>query len=235
MAKQKKTKEVNFSVTPYEMAVRFQQKSAEMYAVQIQAYNVAKERLTHHVKHHKEEKPLAVILDLDETVLNNMPLVAKGIQEGFAFTNWGKNWEEWVDSATADTIPGAKSFLEEADCRGVEIFYVSNRLEKDVHPTIANMQKLGLPQVSEDKILLLGERGTKKERRDKIKKDYEVALIIGNSLYDLSSVFINESTEEQIVTVEELADKFGDQFILLPNSAYGDYWVDAELDPWKGR
>lgn len=228
-----KSKTVRDSVVGhYEMAVKFQQRSAEVYALQIQAYNVAKHKLDYHLANRKEnDKKPAVVIDLDETVLNNMPFVAQGIEEKFDYTEWGTEWDKWVDAACADLIPGSKDFLQYADKKGAEIFYVSNRLTKEFDATVENLKNTGLPQVIDDHVLLWGEFGTKKDRRDSIKKDHELVLIIGNSLYDLSSVFINEDTEEQVKTVEQYAENFGDRFILLPNSSYGDYWVDASLDP----
>lgn len=222
------------AVKPYEMAVRYQQNSAEVHALQVQAYNVAKERLDDYLKNKQGGKKPAVVLDLDETVLDNMPLAAKGITEGFDYTEWGEDWQNWVDAASANLIPGAKDFLNHANERGVKIFYISNRLAKNQKPTIENMKKLGLPQVSKDNVMLWGESGTKKERRRKIRKHYDILLLIGNSLYDLSSEFIHRSTKQQIATVEKRAEEFGKRFIILPNSAYGDYWVDAKLEAWEG-
>lgn len=231
----KKTENEKSMVEKYEVAVKFQQKSAEIYAVQIQAYNFAKERLDSYLENENEvnKKQPAIVLDLDETVLNNMPFVAMGIEENFDFTKWGAEWDDWVKSAVAETIPGSKDFLIHADHKSVKIFYISNRLTKDLSATIKNLEKAGLPQASEESVLLWGDKGTKKDRRNKIREDYEIALLVGNSLYDLSSVFINESTDKQIEIVEDHAKDFGHRFILLPNSSYGDYWVDASLDPWK--
>src|SRR5699024_9903694 len=111
--------------------------------------------------------------------------------QGFDFTEWGEKWEEWVNAAEAELIPGSKEFLDYANYNNVTIFYVSNRLQKNLELTIKNLNKLNLPQVSSNNVLLLGDMGIKK------------------------------------------ANHFGDKFIILPNSAYGDYWVDAKLHPWK--
>jgi len=220
-------------MTAYEMAVRFQQRSAEIHALQIQAYNVAKQRLKHFLQQNEGSKQPAIVIDLDETVLNNIPLVAMGLTQGFDFTEWGEKWEEWVNAAEAELIPGSKEFLDYANYNNVTIFYVSNRLQKNLELTIENLNKLNLPQVSSNNVLLLGDMGTKKERRQKIRKDFEIVMLIGNSLYDLSSEFIQDSVEKQHKIVMKKANHFGDKFIILPNSAYGDYWVDAKLHPWK--
>lgn len=228
-----RTMQVAQDMTPFKVAIQFQQRSAEIHALQIQAYNVAEQRLKEHVKNNKTGKRPAVVLDLDETVLNNLPVVAYGYENKIDFTNWGEEWEEWVDAACADAIPGAKDFLQVAHDQDVKIFYVSNREVHNKKPTIKNLEKLELPQVSEDTVLLHGEIGTKEDRRSKIRKEYEIVLLVGNSLYDLSSDFIQETVDEQHPIVKEQAEEFGNRFILLPNSSYGDYWVDANLEPWK--
>lgn len=232
-----KVKERDSEVHHYEMAVKFQQKSAEVYALQIQGYNIAKKKLDDYMKNgHKNcSKKPAVVVDLDETVLNNMPFVARGIEEGFDYTKWGSKWDDWVEAACADAIPGSKEFLLHADQLSVKIFYVSNRLMKSEKATMLNLKKVGLPQVSEETVLLWGDYGTKQDRRASIRKEHEIVVLVGNSLYDLSSVFINENTEEQIKTVEEYAEEFGDRFVILPNSSYGDYWVDALLEVWDEK
>lgn len=221
-------------MTPYKVAVQYQQKSAEIHALQIQAYNVATTQLKNHLDNvgQSDKKP-SVVLDLDETVINNLPLVAYGMENNIDFTLWGDDWEEWVDAACADAIPGAKDFLEFANENNVKIFYVSNREVHNKKQTIENLKKLELPQVSEENVLLLGEIGTKQDRRAKIREEFDVVLLVGNSLYDLSSEFIQESVEEQHPIVRKKANEFGKRFILLPNSSYGDFWVDANLEPWK--
>src|SRR5699024_508425 len=220
-------------MTSYKIAAQYQQKSAEVRALQIQAYNTATEQLKLYLNNNSVKKNPAVVLDLDETVINNLPLVAKGIEENTDFTLWGEEWQEWVDAAIAESIPGAKDFLSFANNEEVKIFYISNREVENKKQTIDNLKKLKLPQVSEETVLLKGEIGTKENRRSKIRENYDVVLLIGNSLYDLSSDFIQESLITQNEIVEKNANEFGKRFILLPNSSYGDYWVNANLDPWE--
>ena len=47
--------------------------------------------------------------------------------------------------ANADTLPGALSFLKYASSRGLEIFYVTNRTEKERNVTLKNLQKFNFP------------------------------------------------------------------------------------------
>ncbi|GAA0610491.1 5'-nucleotidase, lipoprotein e(P4) family [Virgibacillus siamensis] len=214
----------------YKMGVLYQQKSAEVRALQEQAFNLAKQQLNNYLENNESSKSPAVVTDLDETVLDNTPYLAMGVKEGFDYTNWGDKWDAWVDAASAKLIPGAKGFLKYADSKGVKIFYVSNRVAENETPTIKNMKKLGLPQVTKESVMLKGE--SKKERRSEITEDYEIALLTGDDLHDFAAVFNDASTKKRNKAVERLEDKFGSKFIVLPNSTYGE-WSDAKLKTWK--
>ena len=50
----------------------WQKNAAEYHALCIQAYNLAKMKVDQAIAT-KSEKPLAIIADIDETVLNNLP------------------------------------------------------------------------------------------------------------------------------------------------------------------
>lgn len=55
------------------MGLRFQQQSAEIRALQLQAYNIAIEKPDAAVKAADDPAKLAVVTDLDETVIDNTP------------------------------------------------------------------------------------------------------------------------------------------------------------------
>lgn len=220
----------NNPVIQYKMAVKYAQNSAAVHALQVQAYNIAKEKLSEYLKTHSDNKNPAVVLDLDETVLDNTPLMAMGIKKGFDYTKWGKHWRAWVQDASADLIPGAKSFLKYADQKGVKIFYISNRVAGQEKATIKNMKKLGLPQVTKNSVMLQGK--SKKIRRNVVKENHDIALLIGDSLHDFSAAFIKESSKKRNHVVENMENKFGDKFIILPNPSYGE-WTDSKLKSWK--
>ncbi|MGB7757919.1 MAG: HAD family acid phosphatase [Salinisphaera sp.] len=85
--------------------------------------------------------------DVNETVLDNSPYQAAGVADGFSYP---KHWDQWIDSAQARLIPGARAFLRHADARAVASYYVSNRSAAHEAATIANLQRDDLPQVSTD-------------------------------------------------------------------------------------
>jgi 5'-nucleotidase (lipoprotein e(P4) family) len=105
-------------------AVYWQKNAAEYHALCIQAYYLAKMKVDQALVTNSE-KPLAIITDIDETVLNNLPYNEMLIEKNTTFTQ--ENWATWVHEKTAMPIPGALEFYTYADSLGIEIIYVSNR------------------------------------------------------------------------------------------------------------
>ena len=110
----------------------------------------------------------AVVLDLDETVLDNSPYEARLFLEGENYSS--ESWENWCKEAQAEALPGAVDFLNFADSLGIKIFYVSNRKIGVFEPTLKNLQTLNLPQAEKDHLLLRTTKSdkTEKKRNDKI-------------------------------------------------------------------
>ena len=117
-------------------------KAAETKALYLQGYNVATDRLKELLKT-QTDKPYSIVLDLDETVLDNSPYQAQNVKDGTAFTP--ENWDVWVKKAAAKAVPGAKDFLQFADQNGVQIYYVSDRTIDQVDDTIKNLENEGIP------------------------------------------------------------------------------------------
>ena len=70
-------------------------------------------------------KPPAVILDVDETVLDNTAYEAWLIKEKTHFSS--KTWRMFVKDAVSREIPGSLAFTKYAKEKGVAVFYVTNR------------------------------------------------------------------------------------------------------------
>lgn len=133
------------------LATLYNYYSAEYEALTFQAYNIAEERLLDIVNERPSASNLAIVLDIDETILNNSPYQAKLIHENISYDSC---WNEWCNAAMAKSIPGAENFLKLADSLGFNIFYLSNRKEKSVKKgTIENMKKNGFPQVTSEHFL----------------------------------------------------------------------------------
>jgi 5'-nucleotidase (lipoprotein e(P4) family) len=214
----------------YEMALRYQQKSAEIMALQLQTYRFATERFNEKVKRLKAPEKYAVVMDLDETVLDNTPLLARDTEQCHDFTKWD-TWEDWEKRGKPGLIPGAKDFLEHVNKQHVRIYYVSDRTNKNKTDTLNTLKSLGLPQVSENNVLL--DTVSKEDRRRSILKKQQIIMLFGDSLPDFAVRFKNKKpTGEQRELVEASKQHFGNDWIVLPNASYGS-WSKATLDSWK--
>jgi 5'-nucleotidase (lipoprotein e(P4) family) len=205
------------------MAVLYQQKSAEYAALCYQAFNFAKFKLDQSSKAMGMMKQRAIIVDIDETVLDNSPYEAKCILDA---VNYPASWDEWVMKASAKPVPGALEFLQNAAAQGVKIFYISNRKEKLKEATLSNLVSIGFPDADNDHLLLQTDESSKKARREKIAGNHWIVLLIGDNLNDFSEVFEKKLIPERFELTDSLKSEFGNRFIILPNAMYGD-WESA--------
>ena len=201
-------------------SVLWYQHSGEMTALYYQAYNTAKLMLDINLKESPAGKKKAVIVDIDETVLSNVKYEAQLILSDS--TNTKSYWKRWVDSAIADTLPGALEFLRYAQSKGVEVFYISNRVVADVSSSLKNLQKFNFPYADEKHMIFKADKSSSKESRRKlIASEYEIVLLCGDNLGDFSSAF--DLREKKILndSIQTYKSQFGKKFIVLPNPMYG--------------
>lgn len=211
---------------PQTMAVLYQQLSAEKYALEYQAYQLARYALAKDLEDKSVNQPRAIILDIDETVLDNSPHQAKLVLQD---ANYPKYWEEWIKSTSAQTIAGAKEFLQYVKDQGLNIFYITNRKEKFRKATLMNLRKHDLPYADDKHLLMRTNSSSKKKRREKIRKNYHISLLVGDNLNDLSAVFKDKSNKQRKNLVDKQKSLIGKKYIILPNSTYGD-WEAAIYD-----
>lgn len=220
------------------LATLFMQKSAEYRALTFQTYNFAKIRLDQLLEQNDYQKPV-IIIDVDETILNNSPYSGMEILEDTSFTF--DNWKQWTDMGDADTISGSVSFLKYADSKGISLYYVTNRAASESEGTISNFIKFDIPQSSPDHFLFKTTTSGKKGRRDSIiALGFEPLLFIGDNLNDLSEIYENKSSEDRNQLIMENSNDFGSKFILFPNPNYGAWekaiynnsynWTAAQKD-----
>lgn len=203
------------------MSVAWYQTSAEAKALYLQGYNTAQDKLDEKLKHHKGKKKPAIVLDLDETVLDNSPYQAYASLKHKTFP---EGWHEWIAAGKAKPVYGAKEFLQYADKKGVEIFYVSDRDQKeDFKGTLKNMKDLDMPQSDKHHILLKGENEKgKEERRAKVRKNHDLVMLFGDNILDFDDP--KESTlKSRTDFVKKHKKDFGEKYIILPNPMYGSW------------
>ncbi len=205
------------------MATLYNYYAAEYKALAYQAFNIGKERLKEIRQNDPDNTQLAVVVDIDETILNNTPYEAKMMLENKSYSR--ETWTEWCNMAVATPVPGALEFLKYADSLGFNIFYITNRKKKFVEEgTISNVRRMGFPQATEDHFLLRDSTSSKEARRTKVSENYQIVLLAGDNLGDLYDDTKNFSDREQLMLSHK--EDFGKKFLVLPNAMYGT-WVSA--------
>ena len=202
------------------MSVLWYQKAAETKALYLQGYNVATDRLKE-ILQTPSDKPYSIVLDLDETVLDNSPYQVQNVKDGTAFNP--KDWDVWVKKAAAKAVPGAKDFLQYADQNGVQIYYISDRTTSQVDDTIKNLEKEGIPVQGRDHLMFLEDGVKSKEgRRQAVQEKTNLVLLFGDNLVDFAD-FSKTSEADRDKKLDELQKEFGEKFIIFPNPMYGSW------------
>ena len=229
------------------MSVLYQQTAAERLAGSLQTFRSAKQAIDNALADPSwsalpgqdiHDKKPAIIVDVDETVLDNTAYEARMILDG---TKYPDGWISWGKEASATEVPGAKDFLNYAAAKGVTIFYITNRVVELKEATQNNLTKLGIPwDQTKETILMRGENNwgsDKGSRRALVAQEYRVLLMAGDNLGDFVDAKDNNlSPQQRKAIVEEYADYWGEKWFMLQNIAYGDwegalYNFDYSLSP----
>lgn len=200
-------------------ATLWYQSSPEMKALYIQGFNMAKSNLSNFVKDRKE-KPQAVIVDIDETMLDNSPFEGKLIHTGKSFRP--EMWKEWTDLAKAKALPGAVEFTKYAKSQGVSIIYISNRDTTEIGKTLQNLNNEGFEFAQKENLYFKTKESSKDARRKLVAEKYDIVMLIGDNLSDFNTLFDKRDGSE-FDLVDKLKSQFGYRYIILPNPTYGDW------------
>ena len=209
------------------MGLLWMRTSAEYRALAYQGYNVAMNAVKMAVTDPSHQrKPLAIVLDADETVVDNTKLMGESIVNGNGRFDapW---WRQAVHQGKSQAMPGAVEFLNEVHKQGVEIFYVSNRYAPvNLDVTIQNFKELGFPSVDKDHVLLFEKDSDKQPRFDMIAKKYYVIVYMGDNAGDFPIGTKGKTLAERNAIIDNHKEDFGTTFVVFPNPAYGS-WVSA--------
>ncbi|MGF9963390.1 5'-nucleotidase, lipoprotein e(P4) family [Bacillus rhizoplanae] len=229
MAAEKTTatvKETKVQLTDQQlMADLWYQTAGEVKALYHQGYNIGTLKLDAALAKGTSKKP-AVVLDLDETVLDNSPYQVMTVKTGKSYPY---KWDDWINKAEAEALPGAIDFLKYADSKGVDIYYISNRKTNQLDATTKNLEHIGAPQATKEHILLQEPKEQGKEkRRELVSSTHDIVLLFGDNLSDFTA-FDGLSVQDRNKKVEETKAQFGEKYIIFPNPMYGD-WEGALYD-----
>lgn len=181
----------------------------------------------------------AIILDIDETVLDNSPYQARLVRDGQAYDEF--TWAKWCREEKAKALPGAVEFTRFAASKGVTVFYLSNRAVDLNDATLANLRSTGFP-VSDDERVFLGlgtivkgceQEGSEKGcRRQLVGRKYRVLMQFGDQIGDFVDVVANTASGRESV-IEPYLDWVGRRWFVLPNPTYGSWEPALFNNAWS--
>ncbi len=204
--------------------------SAEMHYAAIQAYDFATLKLKEALAlRANPQKPLAVIMDLDETVLDNSPYMLSQMGKGKTFDK--ESWMEWTQIGQAKAIPGALDFIAKCEALGIEVFFISNRDIEATQGTYQNLINLGI-NTTPEKLMLRETSSNKDERRNAVFMNFDVLLLIGDNLRDFSENFSKRIGNYGKEVVDEELINLRRNFVIIPNPMYGE-WKKAIYENQK--
>ena len=184
-------------------------------------------------------KPLAVVVDIDETMLNNMKFNAYLAARGEAFSP--EAWTTWViaHALSTEAVPGACDFVTSMRSAGIRVLFISNRRKEEREATIAALEHAGLgsPGDLAGALWLRTDESSKDARRRQVLERYDVLAYLGDNLADFSSIFEAKgpgdsvwSSRMETALENAMKEKWGTEWFVLPNPVYGDW---AEAIDWK--
>lgn len=206
---------------PKTLPVLWQQTAAEYRALCYQAFNLARLRIDEIPEKELKEGHLAIITDLDETILDNSFREAQLILDHQEHSS--SNWKEWTRLHIAPAVPGAVEFLNAAHAKGISVFYISNRDTSEVTSTLENLKTLKLPDADTVHMLFLRNTSSKEDRRKQVMQKYRVVMLLGDNLNDFTPAFEKRSITGRKNETDKLMNEWGRKFIVLPNSSYGEW------------
>ena len=243
-------------------AVLWMQTAAEYRGNSLNVYHSATNRLAQAVKQHDitaaieqaemyncqlatacpalaDDKNLipAVVLDIDETVLDNSIYQARLVRDSGEWN--AETWDRWVAAQQASAIPGAVDFIKAAKEHGMAIVYITNRRCQarighaspcpQRQDTLDNMKKLGFPDIEKPDLMLLRnqkpdwDQSEKKKRREYVARTYRIAMLIGDDLGDLAPDVKTIGIEARFEFVDRHALLYGNYWFQLGNPTYGSW------------
>lgn len=175
------------------------------------------------------DKPLAVVLDIDETTVLNLGFEADAAT-GVPYDQ--ARWEAWEQSGgdAVAPVPGVIDMIKAARAEHVAVVFNSNRSAAHAVQTGAMLDHLGLgPAVPGETLWLQGDAvstgGGKDARRWAIARKYCVIAMAGDQLGDFSDLFNapGQSFDGRRAAVggRYTSVLWGHGWFMLPNPVYG--------------
>ena len=200
--------------TPFSTALDWVTRSREYKAVCLQTYASALEKVAAAAQ--KESGPWAIVMDLDETVLDNSGYQRDLETKGEAYSQ--ESWGVWVLKKEAALVPGAKEFISKVRALPrARIIFISNRYARNTNPTRLNLEKLGVAEDNDIYMLRKDKADTKTIRQKEVLEGtgrmvkhgaHRVVAWFGDAAHDMP---------------DDAKLKWGTHKFMLPNPVYGNW------------
>jgi 5'-nucleotidase (lipoprotein e(P4) family) len=209
------------------LEIKWMRDSEEYAALARMVYRTAERVVTDAAHRLPRGRAWAVVLDLDETTLDNSLYQLTRVAYRLPFDSG--SWNAWVRRQDAGVVPGVVDFIAAVRRAGGHVAWISSRGDMTRDPTVANMRTFGLWN-DDDRICLL----TADPSYNKAARRAEVALGSGRCAWDGTPMtvlgFFGDNIQDFPQAGESDPDAgpsdaaFGTRFFMLPNSMYGG-WV----------
>jgi 5'-nucleotidase (lipoprotein e(P4) family) len=174
--------------------------------------------------------PPAVIMDLDETVLDNATYQSYLYLTGQDFT--AENFCDFVSNQhdSIRIVPGAKQFIERVEGLGLAVVYITDRPDKIRQATVDTLAQWGintggLEDTKSLRLLMSNGEPSKTSRRDAVRAKYRILALVGDQLGDFSDEFNPKegTAEARREAVIEARKMWGSKWFILPQPVYGQW------------
>ena len=209
-------------------AVAWSETAAEFGALCHQAFNLATLRVEHALNQKKDsDKPLAIITDIDNTIIHAASYWGYLINNGIDFFD-DALWDQWLPKNLITAVPGADDFLNYCHKNEVEVFYVTTRDqgEKTYEYALRQLRYMNFPFADENHLTVYRDTSNKMPTKTAISQTHELVLMLGDNLNDYKRDYYVDGIDERYSLMERDRSDFGESFILLPNATDG-HWVRA--------
>jgi 5'-nucleotidase (lipoprotein e(P4) family) len=200
--------------------IRWVRTSAEYRALTRQAYSIAGDRLPD-LARGLAAGAWAVILDADETVLDNSEYQRRLAVADSAFSQ--RSWTEWVNERAATSVAGAPEFTARVHALGGRVVIVTNRADAVCDATRENLRSA---EIATDLVLCqaAGE-SDKNPRFQRVQNGtaapgmpaLTVVEWVGDNILDFPALAQNIRSDSTALGA------FGKKFFILPNPMYGSW------------
>jgi len=213
------------------MAAAWKQTAAEYDALYYQGFNLATDRVKQVIQARPASAtrsiPLAVIADLDDTLLDTRGYWRALLADGLELFDDAR-WDAWVTANGPTAAPGAITFLQFCHMANVRVFVVTSRDQGDktFDIALANIEAAGLPYVERDHLTVVTGGSNKEPFQADLARTYDVVAYLGDNLNDFKRAYYLTSVESRRTRMAEDQAEFGRKFILFPNPTDG-HWIRA--------